>query len=383
MINSIDPDPFTKGGAYIAGTRYKLGDYTPYLYKTEDYGKTWKLITNGIDPMHFTRVIRADPKRKGLLYAGTETAMYVSFDDGANWQTFQLNLPQVPITDLAIKNDNLIAATQGRSFWMIDDLTPLHQLSDAMANSDQYLYKPMDSYRMSGSQRDNNITEGRNHPGGVMVHFYLKEKPADSVDVQLTFLSADGSEIKTFSTKTKEKAHQLKDLKAGGNRFIWNMRYPNAKSFDGMIMWSGSMNGPKAVPGDYKVKLSIGEWSQVQDFKILKDPRSESTLEDLQAQFDFLMDIRNQVTEAHEAIIDIRKIKEQLKSFSEKVKEEEQMKDVIAKGEAIDSVISKIENELYQTKNRSRQDPLKLPNQVDQQVGALEFAQWSWRFPPN
>lgn len=383
MINSIDPDPFTKGGAYVAGTRYKEGDYTPYLYRTKDYGKTWTLITNGIDPLHFTRVVRADPKREGLLYAGTETGMYISFDDGKNWQTFQLNLPIVPITDLAIKNDNLIAATQGRSFWIIDDLTLIHQLSEEVAKSDAYLYQPMDSYRMSGGQSRNNITAGRNHPGGVMVHYYLKEKPADSVEVKVSFLTADGSEIKTYSTKAKEKANKLEDLKEGGNRFVWNMRYPDAKSFDGMIMWSGSMAGPKAVPGSYKVKLSVGDWSQTQDFKILKDPRSESTPQDFQAQFDFLMDVRNRVTEAHETVIDIRKIREQLKSFTKKVKEDENMKDVIAKGEAIDSVITKIENELYQTKNRSRQDPLNFPIKLTNKLAHLNSLNGRGDFRPT
>ena len=149
MINSVEIDPFNKGGLYIAGTRYKLGDYTPYLYKTEDYGQTWKRINSGIPSEHFTRVVRADPNQKGLLYAGTEAGMYVSFDDGASWSPFQMNLPIVPITDLAVKDNNLIAATQGRSFWLIDDLTPLHQLADASGKTN-YLYKPMDSYRMGG-----------------------------------------------------------------------------------------------------------------------------------------------------------------------------------------------------------------------------------------
>ena len=177
MINSIEPDPFEKGGLYVAATRYKLGDFKPYLYKTKDYGASWTKITNGIDEEHFTRVVRADPKRPGLLYAGTESGMYVSFDDGLSWQPFQLNLPIVPITDLAVKNDNLIAATQGRSFWLIDDLTPLHQLNEEVAASNFHLYKPMDSYRMDlrGSFEPKPKNAGTNHPGGVMIHYYLKE----------------------------------------------------------------------------------------------------------------------------------------------------------------------------------------------------------------
>nr|HQU61142.1 glycosyl hydrolase [Saprospiraceae bacterium] len=174
MINSIDPDPFTPGGAYIAGTRYKLGDYQPYLYTTKDYGKSWTLIVEGIPAEQFTRVVRADPKRKGLLYAGTESGMFISFDDGASWAPFQLNLPIVPITDLAVKNDNLIAATQGRSLWIIDDLTPLHQLSKDMGQKKVQLFQPMPSYRMDGRQNPKVKNAGLNHPGGVMVYFSLK-----------------------------------------------------------------------------------------------------------------------------------------------------------------------------------------------------------------
>jgi len=184
MINSIEPDPHSDGGAYVAATMYKNGDFQPYLYKTKDYGQTWTKIVKGIDSEHFTRVVRADPTRKDLLYAGTETGMYMSFDDGANWQSMQLNMPIVPITDLALKNDNLIAATQGRSVWMIDDLTPFHQLNDAIAKKDAHLYQPIPSYRMNGGQAKPSKTAGQNHPGGVNVHYFLKEKPADSVEVK-------------------------------------------------------------------------------------------------------------------------------------------------------------------------------------------------------
>lgn len=360
MINSIEIDPFTKGGAYIAGTRYKLGDYQPYLYKTSDYGKTWKKITNGIPDDHFTRVLRADPKRKGLLYAGTEIGMYISFDDGNSWQAFQLNLPVVPITDLTIKNDNLIAATQGRSFWMIDDLTVLHQLSDQVAKNDFTLFKPMDSYRMDGSQAKNLKTAGTNHPGGVTVHYYLKEEPVDSVEIKIELLESDGTLIKAYSTKAKEKDEKLK-VEKGGNTFNWNMRYPDAKSFDGMILWAASMRGPTAVPGSYKVRLSVGDQQQEKAFTILKDPRSSSSMEDLQQQFDFVNDIQTTVSEAHQAIMDIRNIRKQMKSLTDRMKDNEDMKELMRMSEAIDSVMTEIENELYQTKNQSRQDPLNFP----------------------
>jgi photosystem II stability/assembly factor-like uncharacterized protein len=382
MINSIDVDPFTEGGAYVAGTRYKLGDYTPYLYKTEDYGKSWKLITSGIDKSHFTRVLRADPKRKGLLYAGTETGMYISFDDGANWQPFQLNLPVVPITDLAIKNDNLIAATQGRSFWLIDDLTPLHQLSDEIAAKDAYLYKPMPSYRMSGGSRSNSLTAGKNHPGGVIVNYFLKEKPADSVEVKISFHEMDGDLIKAYSTKAKEKRDKL-EVKEGGNMFNWNMNYPDGKRFDGMIFWAGSLTGPQAIPGTYKVKLSVGDMEMEQEFEILKDPRSESTQEDLIAQFDFCKEVVDKVSEAHESIIDIRNIRKQLKDFTKGMDEMEEMKEIISKTEDINKKMGKIEKSLYQTKNQSRQDPLNFPIRLTNKLAHLNSLTRRGSFAPT
>ena len=386
MINSIDPDPFTKGGAYVAGTRYKLGDYTPYLYKTEDYGKTWKRITNGIDEQHFTRVLRADPKRKGLLYAGTETGMYVSFDDGANWQAFQLNLPIVPITDLTIKNDNLIAATQGRSFWMIDDLTPLHQLSEEIASKDFYLYKPMPSYRFGGSfgytDPANLKLAGANHPGGVIIQYYLKEKPADTVEVKLSIHEMNGDLIKEYSSTSKERGSKLK-IKEDGNVFNWNMNYPEGKRFDGMIFWAGSLTGPKAVPGTYKVKLAVDGQEMEQEFEILKDPRSESTQEDLIAQFEFCKEVVEKATEAHEAIIEIRSIRKKLLDFTKEMGEDESMKDIVTKSEEINKKMGKVEKALYQTKNQSRQDPLNFPIRLTNKLAHLNSLTRRGNFAPT
>jgi len=371
MINSIDPDPFTKGGAFVAGTRYKLGDYSPYLYHTTDYGKTWNLITNGIAAEHFTRVVRADPKRKGLLYAGTESGMYISFNNGANWSPFQLNLPIVPITDLAVKNDNLIAATQGRSLWILDDITPLHQLDEGMAKSDFFLYKPLPSYRMGGFQSKRIKNAGINHPGGVMVNFYLKEKLADSIEVKLEFFEQDGDLVKAFTTKSKEDATKLTELKKGGNLFVWNMRYPDVKSFEGMVLWGAETAGPKAVPGRYRVKLSIGDKSQEQEFDIVKDPRSSSSLADLQEQFKFLTEVNNKVSEAHQAIIDIRETRKQINTLVDKIKSDEQHKGLVDKSKDIDKAMTAIEEALYQTKNRSSQDPLNFPIKLTDKLGGV------------
>lgn len=371
MINSIEPSTFEDGGCYIAATMYKSGDFHPYLYKTTDFGKTWTKIVNGIPDDHFTRVVRADPKRRGLLYAGTESGMDISFDDGANWQSFQLNLPIVPITDLAVKYDNLIAATQGRGLWIIDDLTILHQLDDKIAAKDFHLFRPMDSFRMGGRQRKGLKTEGTNHPGGVTVRFQLPEEDSARTDVKLTFLDANGELIREFSTKAKDKKDKLK-VKAGANSFNWNMRYPDAKTFKGMVLWWASTAGPKAIPGEYKVRLTVGKDSMEQTFKILKDPRSPSTRKDFQAQFDFLMQVRDKMTEAHQAILDIREVRSQMKAFTKRIdKVDENLKPILDLADDIDSTMTAVEEALYQTKNRSGQDPLNFPIKLTNKLGHL------------
>ncbi len=299
--------------------------------------------------------------------------MYLSFDNGAHWQSFQLNLPIVPITDLAIKNDNLIAATQGRSFWIIDDLTVLHQLSDETAKSAAYLYKPMPSYRMGagyGYGRPSK-TEGQNHPGGVMVHFFLNEKPADSIEVKLDFLEANGTLIRSFSSKSKESNSKLPELKNGGNLFVWNMRYPDAKNFEGMILWAASLAGPRAVPGTYKVRMSIGGQTQEQMFEILADPRSEASPEEMRQQFTFVRDIHEKINETHQTILDIRSMRQQMNHFRSFWQNNPEMKPLLDKVNDIDKKIGLIENELYQTKNRSGQDPLNFPIKLNNKLAGV------------
>ena len=382
LINSMEPDPFNPGGCYLAGTRYKMGDYKPYLYKTSDYGKTWKRIDNGIPDGYFTRVVRADPKRQGLLYAGTEKGMFISFDDGASWQPFQLNLPIVPITDLTIKNDNLIAATQGRAFWIIDDLTPLHQLNEQVANSDYYLFKPMPSYRLQGGGRGRpSKTAGENHPGGVMVHFYLK-KATDSSDVKLEFLENDGTLIRTYSTAAKKKNEQLK-VKEGFNRFVWNMRYPDAESFDGLIMWWASVTGPLAKPGSYKVRLTVEGQSMEMPFEILPDPRASATPADYAAQFDFLIKVRDKLSETHRAIKQIREVRQQINQINETIEGREEYKPIAEEAGQVLDEMKAIEEALYQTKNRSGQDPLNFPIRLNNKLAHLSSQVGVGNFPPT
>ncbi|MBC7923718.1 MAG: glycosyl hydrolase [Ferruginibacter sp.] len=389
MINSIDPHPTVKGGAYVAGTRYKSGDFQPYLYRTLDYGKTWTKITNGIAEEHFTRVVRADPKRPGLLYCGTESGMYVSFDDGASWKPFQSNLPIVPITDLTIKHDNLIAATQGRGFYLIDDITPLHQVNNEVAGSPFHLYKPTPSYRMEGGSTSRRPLKGvgQNHPGGVLIHYYLKDQPDSTATITLDITQADGKPIKSFSNKAKDpkdKGEQLLAVKAGINRFAWDMRYPDAKKFEGMILWSRSgTEGPKAVPGTYKAKLTVGGQTRETDFEILADPRVTTSREDLQAQFDFLMEGRDKLSETHEAIARIREVRGQLKQVTGRVKEADENKPMLEAAKVLNRKLTDIEEALYQTKNRSSQDPLNFPIRLNDKLGNLVGVAGSGDYRPT
>ena len=372
QINSTEGHPFEEGGLYFAATGYKNGDYAPYLYKTTDYGKTWTKITNGINEQHFTRVVRADPAKKGILYAGTETGMYISFNDGADWKPFQLNLPIVPITDLTIKDNNLIAATQGRSFWIIDDLTVLHQMSDQVDSKSFHLFRPQDSYRMDGVKKESK-TAGTNRPGGVLTYFHIKEEPKE--EVRIEFYDNKRNLLREFSSKGIEK-DTLK-YKTGSNEFNWNLRISDAKSFEGMIMWSGPLRGPKVVPGDYVVRLVVDGKADEKPFKVLADPRYESTQDELLAQYDFLLNVRDKLTETHETIILIRKYKAELDSMVVKDPKKKKKIDPIVKA------ISDIEKELYQTQNQSGQDPLNFPIRLNNKLAHLNSVAGTGDYRPT
>jgi hypothetical protein len=370
MVNSIEPSAFDEGTCYVAATRYKLGDFQPYLYKTTDYGKTWTKITNGIANEHFTRVVREDPKRKGLLYAGTETGMYVSFNDGANWKPFQLNLPIVPITDLAVKENNLIVATQGRSLWMIDDLTVLHQLNEADKNQNAILFQPKDAYRTKGGARKQaSKLAGQNHPNGVVTHFYLKEfNEKDSI--ALTYFSQKGDTLASYSNHSKEKDKKI-ELKKGGNTHVWDTRGKGAEKLDGMILWWASLDGAKAVPGAYKVTLTVNGNNMSKDFNIIPDPRAEVTVAEMQQQFDFISDINTTIDNAHQSIKKIRKINTQLDAFAKQYADNAATKELVEKAKKIKEEFSEVEKTLYQTKNRSGQDPLNFPIKLTNKLGHL------------
>ena len=380
MINSIEPSPFDPAVCYVAGTLYKTGDFKPYLYKTSDYGKTWSLITNGIKSEHFTRVLRADPEKKGILYAGTESGMYISFDDGNSWNSFQLNLPIVPITDLTIKENSLIVATQGRSIWALDDLTVLHQIDQNTTNKEINLFKPKTSYRTRGRGGKETLTEGTNLPNGVIVHFNVKNFSPDKDELSIHFKEQDGTIIKTY--KSNDEVDKL-EIKSGGNTFVWNTLYEGAEILDSMIFWSASFSGAKAVPGKYKVVLEKNGESQEHDFEILPDPRSEVSISQMRLQFDFVNKVNATVDKAHKAIKNIRQIRKKLEEFDSNFSENESVINLVEKAKQLNSSLTEIEKALYQTKNRSRQDPLNFPIKLTNKLGHLNSLVTSNDFPPT
>jgi photosystem II stability/assembly factor-like uncharacterized protein len=399
LISIIDASPHDAGTAYIAVNRYKHDDFKPYIFKTSDYGKTWAQINKGIPDGAFTRVVREDPKRKGLLYAGSETGMYVSFDDGANWQTLQLNLPIVPITDLIVKENDLVAATQGRSFWILDDLTPLHQLSDKVTAATAHLFIPRPAYRFGGgSSSIPNI--GQNPPSGVVIYYYLKSKPED--DIRLEILEAKGDTIKTFSSKEKKKedgapageaeesfggrggASDKLSKDAGMNRFVWDMRYADAVRVAGAVLWGGSLRGPAAVPGNYQARLIVGNQTMTAPFEIKPDPRLTLSLADYQKQFDFLINIRNKVSAAHEAVNFIREVRKQVEDFTKRVNDAgTDGKAVTAAAKDLNEKMRAIEEEIIQVKIKSSQDPLNYPIKLNNKIAVLAEVASSMDAPPT
>jgi len=372
MWNAVETDPFEKGTAYFAGTKYKSDDFRPYIFKTSDYGKTWKLITNGIVPFHFARVVRADRKRKGLLYAGTEYGMYISYNDGANWQSFQLNLPVVPITDIAIKNNDLVVATQGRSFYILDDLTIVQQKDKLNPDDKLFVYPVSEAYRYDGSQNANPRNAGMNPPNGVVFNYFLKDE-ADTSKIQIEIFDQAGKSIRKFSPSAKENADKISANK-GMNQFVWNMLYPPAERVDGMILWSGNVPGPKAAPGIYNYKVHVPGDSVLGSFSIVANPLYKITQAEYIEQFNFLLTIRDKFSEIQKGIKNLRDIRTQVNSFVDK-QGKAIPADVKKSADSITSSLTKIEEALYQTKAKSPQDVLNYPIRLNDKISGLyDFA---------
>jgi len=380
LISMIEVSAFDPATAYLAVDRHELDDYAPYIYETRDYGKTWAKITQDLPSNTFVRVVREDPKRKGLLYAGTETGVFVSFDNGQHWQSLQLNLPVVPIHDLVVKDDDLVAATHGRSFWILDDLTPLHQLTESAAQQDFYLFKPREVYRMKGFGFPfPNV--GENPPAGSVIYYSFKEKPKGPV--KLEFLDAKGHLIRRFSSgqaavsetggfmRFGRASAQRVETRKGMNRFVWNMEYPGPVRVPGAVLWGARLSGPLAVPGSYQVRLIVGSKQRTQSWEWKKDPRVKASQEDLQQQFDLLIKIRDEVTRVNRAVLRLRYIRSQIDSLLKKINKDHPFAGIIQAGKQLKARMKSVEDVLIQSKSKSGQDPLNYPILLDNKIGAL------------
>jgi photosystem II stability/assembly factor-like uncharacterized protein len=373
MWNSLDADPFKKGAVYAVGTKYKADDFTPYIYKTEDYGKTWKLITNGIARTDFTRVVRADQKRPGLLYAGTEYGMYISFDDGASWKRFQLNLPLVPITDLTIKENDLVVATQGRAFYVLDDLSVLQQMNQAVMAKPLHVFDINPAYRMTaGGRFGQNFAAPRNAgvnpPAGVVVNYHVRNA-ADSMKAAITIFDRNKKLIRTFSTDSKEPATKL-DVAQGMNQFVWNMQYPEAERIEGMILWNAAPGAVTAPPGNYTARIRVEKDSVELPFIIKADPNYKIAQEEYDAQFAFLAQVKDKFNETQKAIKDIRALRTQINSFIS-LQGKDVPKEVKQMADTINKQLNSIEETIYQTKSKSSQDVLNYPIRLNDKLAGV------------
>ncbi len=388
MVNSMEPDPFRNGGLYLAATAYKSGDFKPYLFHTDDYGKNWRQLNTGIPDGHFTRVVRADPVRRGLLFCGTESGLYVSFDDGKGWKPLRLNLPLTPITDLTIKNNNLIVATQGRSLWILDDLTVLHQFDENLVEKPLHIFEPTPAYRMPGVQTTGLKTAGINAPGGVSIHYFMADKPGDKDTIQADVLDQKGNVVRRYSTYPTEKPgdrrkpDQLK-VKQGANNLIWDLRYTGAEKFEGLVLWSSRLRGPTAIPGDYRIRIRAKGHEAEQPIRILKDPRTTATDDHLQEQFNFVAGCSDKLSQIHAVIADIRLVRGQMNGLAEQLPKSNSMEMLRSDIKRIDSLMTDVEKTLYQTQNKSSQDPLNFPVRLNDKLANLMEIAAQGDFPPT
>lgn len=390
LISIVEPSRFNAGTLYVAATRYKLDDFNPYLYVTRDYGKSWKKITTGIPGNAFTRVIREDLNRKGLLYAGTETGIYFSADDGESWQPLQLNLPVTPVHDLALRNNDLIAGTHGRSFWILDDLTRLYQVLDTQKQSksqntgpDVFLFKPAKTIRYYGYYREKPKNAGTTLPNGAIIKYYLHQTPDKDKKVSLTFKDSNGKVIHTYTQTPEFKGEPAVSAEPGINTFVWDLSYPPSSRVKGAVFWGPDTVTPAAVPGTYSVQLSVGELSQEHRFEIVKDPNLPTTQEQFQQLFDLQLKIRDKLSQVHDAVNDIRQIRKQIDWVTDRTKDKPYAEELKTLADGITKKLSPVESALIQHNAKAHQDLLNYPIKLNNKLAAL--GQWilrtSWGAP--
>ena len=378
IINSIEVSPHDKGTAYVVMMRYKFMDLKSYIFKTEDYGNSWTKIVDGISGPHtFTRVLREDPKRKGLLYAGTETGLFISFNNGQHWQPFQLNLPPVPINDLVFQDNDLVAATAGRSFWILDDVSAIQ--NSPAPKAPVAIFKPKDTYLIFGGSSNKPIPGlGQNPKQGVTFDYYL-DKEADSLELELQVLH-NGKLIRTITNKKPKdfkswpggpSKPQVLPSKKGYNRFTWDFRKENLPAVDKVFVY-GNYGGSRVGPGTYQLRLTLEGLTSETEVTVLPNPKVNASMEDFREQQELLNSVENTIKDVHEAVNDMRSAKAQLEHYGKLLKENEPAKTLLEKAKELIERIDKWEQNLIQPKQKTFQDVINFNNKLNAQLMHLK-----------
>jgi len=376
-VDLIDPSPHDGNTAYVAVDRHKLDDFKPYIFKTTDLGKSWSSIVRGIPDGAYVHAVREDPKRKGLLYAGTELGVFVTFDDGAHWQPLQLNLPQSPIHDLVVKDDDLIVATHGRSFWILDDVTPLRQVNAQSAQPDVILYQPQTALRLhSPDEVDKRQPVGDNPPSGAIIDYYFKTAPKEEVSLEI--LDASGKVVRHLSSKEKKEGEQppewpdrverAKTIPAneGMNRFAWDLRYDDPIQIPGAFYSGSGPKGPLAPPGDYQVKLTVGSKSQTAPLHLAIDPRTKGQEAGLQKQFTLTMQMNDRISQLHQAVNEIRDLRSQIQNLHKRFGDDQRLKPALSAADDLDHKMSEVEQKLIQVNMKGSEANLAFPDMLNE-----------------
>jgi len=369
-VSQIDASTFNAGTAYVSVRKPLLNDLAPYIFRTHDFGKTWTKIVNGLGATDYVHVVREDRKRKGLLYAGTQHGFRVSFDDGDSWRSLSLNLPDVPVSDAWLEDESIAISTHGRSFYVLDNLGLLRQAAEADASATAHLFAPADAIRGAG--------------GATFT--YLLKQPAQKLTLevldgggQVIFTAVGAPPPQRGGRGQAEQAGRgaaqgrgrggppAASLQPGVNRVNWNLTYPGATTFSGMILWGASTNGPAAVPGTYQVRLTVDGQPQTQPLVVRRHPLRSATDADLKEQFDLAIRIRDKVSEANQAVIDIRSVKEAVAARTAKSSDAR----LKASADRLTRNLTSVEEAIYQTKNESGQDPLNFPIRINNRMAGI------------
>ncbi|PYL05497.1 MAG: glycosyl hydrolase [Verrucomicrobia bacterium] len=381
-VDLVEPSPHDANTAYVAVDRHKLDDFKPYIFKTSDLGKTWSAIVNGIPDGAYVHALREDPKKRGLLYAGTELGVFFSFDDGAHWQPLQLNLPQSPIHDLVVKDDDLVVATHGRSFWVLDDVTPLRQVTGQSAGADMVLYQPQTALRLHYPEEiDKKQPAGDNPPPGAIIDYYLKTAPKD--EVTLDILDAAGKRVRHLSSKEKKESEQppewpdrverVKTIPANEamNRFAWDLRYDDPIQIPGAFYSGTGPKGPLALPGDYQVKLTVAGKSQTAPLHLAIDPRTKGAEDALQKQSELAVQVNDRISQLHQAVNEIREVRSQIDSLHKRFGEEERLKSALGAADDLNRKMSEVEQQLIQVNMKGSEANLAFPNMLNERFDSF------------